>query len=135
MCLTRVNGVYDGISTMVWQGFKVFASFSGLDGEINLFSAFSPFGRRLAMDEWLDERDYRPYKDKDYIDAVVRYPVGWHILLVKADAEELAKWLNHDSCNVRYTVWEVKCKGRLAAGYEDDAPVEVYKYIKIENEV
>ena len=138
MCLTRVDKVYKGTSRTVRFGYKVFRLYVA---ESILFSAYSGPAKPLPEEKWLNEKLYRKDENKEFISSREgRYPLGWHVYLDKKDADELASWfVSIDFTSGKGAVWyvvrQVQCKGLLATGAEDDAPVEVYKYIKIEKEV
>ena len=137
MCLTRVDRVYKGTSRTVRFGYKVFRLYIG---ESILFSAYSGPLKSLPEGKWLNEELYRKDENKKFISSREKdYPVGWHIYPDKKDADELASWFVSidfmlGKGPIQYVVRRVQCKGLLATGCEDEIPVEVYKYIKIEKE-
>jgi len=136
MCLMRVDKIYNGTSKEIKTGYKVF---DGNDEEdLFLCPAFMPVIKELPVGEWLDERRYRWGISGEGLIIIkgAKYPMGWHVFTRKEDAEDMKKWLDATDSSISYfIIRKVQCKGLLATGCEDDAPVEVYRYIKIEKEV
>jgi len=131
MCLSKVERIYKGTSRKVRKGYKIFRCY-----DERLVSLFSTIGQVLPEDLWLDERDYRVLFDLDKLEIAdgTSYPVGWHILVSREDAIDLAFSIRFgkgwdEDCSL--VVSEVYCKGLLAKGVENNRAVEVYRYIKI----
>ena len=134
MCLTRVDKIYNGTSKEIKIGYKVF---DGNDEDLFLSPAFMAVIKKLPVGEWLDERRYRWEISGGGLITTkgAKYPMGWHVFMRKEDAEDMKKWLDATDSSISYfIIRKVQCKGLLATGREDDAPVEVYRYIKIERE-
>ena len=159
MCLDRVYKVYKGTGRTVRTRYKLFLNYKGM--RLPLWALYN-FAKLDSIPKglWLNERLYRPYSLSSSMGEVLKnkrgeiYPAGWHVyefeLFGLHALERRAYTLdailartdeNVGECSIELYI--VQCKGLLAKGierewYQDhpfDAPVEVYKYIKIEKEV
>ena len=160
MCLDRVDRVYKGTGRKEVIRYKHFLNYKGMRLPLWALYNFAKIDS-IPKGVWLNERLYRPYSLGNSVDTVLknknggRYPTGWHVYVselfglyaLRRRVSILNKILAREAKNIEgcsIGIYEVRCKGILATGIEKewhqdrvlfDAPVEVYRYIKISNRI